>query len=114
MRYNETFNETKENIPSNFEYKVWCISWHENQNWSSFDISTTMNVYPCCVLHGKIEKKKEFIFDDEYLDSLPIGWNNLSNNSIEDIIKIYTKYIAPEKWKNDNTIPDCCKGCKIK
>ena len=36
-------------------------------------------------------------FNDEYLNSLPKDWNDLTKNSLDEILKIYRNYI---KLKN--------------
>ena len=57
----------------------------------------------------------EKTFYDDKLDSMDKNWNNLKKNKLEDIMKFWRKYISPEKWKKEDTLPECCsKLCKIR
>ena len=52
--------------------------------------------------------------EDEYLNSLPKDWNDLTKYSLDEILKIYRNYIKPEKWSDIKTTPECCKRSCLK
>ena len=107
----KVINNNIYNLPKEFEDKVYCMSYHSEGYWTEVEISSDLFVYPCCTLHGIHQREK--MFDDPYLDSLGENWNNLRNNNLKDILKIFYNYIIPEKWKKSETLPDCCRRCRI-
>ena len=90
---------------------VYCISWHDNKKWTGVEISSDFKVYPCCTLHAFHQLDKTFF--DEYLDSFESNWNDITKNSLDDILLRYREYIKPEKWKSMETTPNCCKKACI-
>lgn len=109
----DNINTNKRNLPKNFKDLVYCIGWHQNEKWEEIEISSDFKVYPCCTLHAEHQLEKTFF--DKTLDSMDKDWNNLKKNRLEDIIKIWRDHITPDKWKKEETIPNCCgKLCRIK
>ena len=102
----DNINKNKRNLPDKHSDLVWCVGWHENRKWDLIEISSDLKVYPCCTLHAEHQLEKTFF--DEKLDAMEDGWNDLKKHSLKDILKIWREYITPEKWKNENTLPQCC------
>ena len=109
----DKINNNRHNLPEDFEDLVYCIAWHENNAWVEVEIASDFSVYPCCALHAEHQLEKSFF--DKKLDNFDKDWNNLKNNKLEDILKIYHEYIKPEFWKKEETLPECCGTlCRIK
>ena len=103
----------RNNLDEDFSCAIYCIGYHDNDHWKETEISADFGVYPCCILHGKHQLEKKF--DDKYLDNLDENWNKLTHNTLENILKIWHEYIKPEKWYNEDTMPECCgKKCRIR
>lgn len=109
----DNINKNSRNLAKDHKDLVYCVGWHQNKEWAEIEISSDFRVYPCCTLHAEHQLEKTF-YDDK-LDSMDKNWNNLKKNKLEDIMKFWRKYISPEKWKKEDTLPECCsKLCKIK
>ena len=109
----ENINKNLRNLAKDHEDLVYCVSWHERQDWGEVEISSDFRVYPCCTLHAEHQLEKTF-YDDK-LDALEDDWNNLKKHRLKDIMKIWREYISPDKWKKEETLPQCCdKLCGIK
>ena len=109
----EKINKNRRNMPKDFLDLVYCIGWHENEKWKEIEISSDLSVYPCCALHAEHQLNKKFL--DNVLDNLEVDWNSLKKHSMSDIMKIWRNHIKPEFWRNEKTLPECCKTlCKIK
>lgn len=91
---------------------VNCIAYNDNNTWNETEISSDFKVYPCCTIHAFHQLDKTFF--DEYLDSLPLDWNDLKKHSLDDIMKVYRDYIKPKKWNKLETTPHCCKRSCLK
>ena len=84
---------------------VDCFSIKDDK-WTDIDISTDFDVYPCCAYHGAVYERNNF--EDERLNKLPKGWNNLKNNSLENILKKYSEVINHENWSDEKSCPGIC------
>tara|TARA_B100000424_G_scaffold178010_1_gene137591 strand:- start:997 stop:1503 length:507 start_codon:yes stop_codon:yes gene_type:complete len=84
---------------------VDCFSIKDGK-WTDIDISTDFDVYPCCAYHGAVYERNNF--EDERLNKLPKGWNNLKNNSLENILKKYSEVINHENWSDEKSCPGIC------
>ena len=90
---------------------VNCIAY-KNNKWGEVEMSSDFKIYPCCTIHAHHQLDKTF--NDEYLNSLPKDWKDLTKNSLDEILKIYRNYIKPEKWLDIETTPGCCKRACLK
>ena len=79
---------------------VDCFSIKDGK-WTDIDISTDFDVYPCCAYHGAVYERNNF--EDERLNKLSKGWNNLKNNSLENILKKYSEVINHENWSDEKS-----------
>ena len=92
------------------KHLVSCNSY-KNKKWYNTEIDSSCRVYPCCTLHARYNLEKSYF--DEYLDSLPLGWNDATKHTIDFIMSIWRNHIQAKFWEKENTIPECCIKCKV-
>ena len=102
---------------------IECMSMLPD-NTRAWEITADGKLWPYCKIvvdlyPPKIEERRQTLKDKTIMDQIKNNpdWNNLFENSFEDIINhpIYKDYISPDGWKTNTPPVPCMKYCgKIK
>lgn len=93
-----------------------CFNFHRKGSWDELEITTDFKVLPCCAYHSQARSplypyNKHDEIKDEYFDSLPPDWNDLSKHSLKKILshKVFTEYLTDKNWQDEKKCPPFCK-----
>lgn len=91
--------------------QVKCAAYsYKEEKWQELDVSSTLRVYPCCAYQGYYELNP---WDDEKFKSLPIDWNDLKKNTIENIKETMFTILNAENFDSGNCPQRCKNICGV-